>query len=211
MVGIPVLLAVQAGAIAPAGAPSRPSSGKVAGAPTTVTAVGVDAAFDVPLTAPGSGGVFRSPVISFAPAVAAQSDRGDVVHYQRIDRRTRILGPDTDQERGGLEPPFAGRERGAVGPAQLCVDRPSRKPAGLHPAQCQPDLREPGQCQPWRRRTGDHEPDRRRPRRRRTGRCLPRLRQPVRGCHVGSRPDGTSRAPNARCPVRSGSPGTTLG
>ena len=56
MVGIPVLLAVQAGAIAPAGAPSRPSSGKVAGAPTTVTAVGVDASFDVPLTAPGSGG-----------------------------------------------------------------------------------------------------------------------------------------------------------
>jgi hypothetical protein len=63
MAGILVLLAVQAGAITPAGASGRPSTGKVPGGPTTVTAIGVDAAIDVSWTAPKSSG--GSPVTGY--------------------------------------------------------------------------------------------------------------------------------------------------
>jgi hypothetical protein len=56
MVGALALLAVQVGAITPAGASRAQSTRTIPGAPTSVTAIGVDAAIDVSWTAPGSSG-----------------------------------------------------------------------------------------------------------------------------------------------------------
>ena len=61
--GTLVLLAVQAGAITPAGGAGRASTGKVPGPPRAVTATGIDAAIDVSWIAPGSSG--GSPVTGY--------------------------------------------------------------------------------------------------------------------------------------------------
>jgi hypothetical protein len=105
MVVIPVLLAILAGAVAPARASSLPSFGKVPGAPTTVTVEGVDAAIDVSWTAPGSSG--GSPVTGYI----VRANSGGAVGSCRTRATSCTISGLTD----GLAYSVTARARNAAG------------------------------------------------------------------------------------------------
>jgi hypothetical protein len=103
--GTLVLLAVQAGAITPAGGAGRASTGKVPGPPRAVTAIGIDAAIDVSWIAPGSSG--GSPITGYL----VRASSGSVVRSCRTTTTSCTISALTN----GVSYSVTARARNAAG------------------------------------------------------------------------------------------------
>jgi len=103
--GTLVLLAVQAGAITPAGGAGRASTAKLPGPPRAVTATGIDAAIDVSWIAPGSNG--GSPITGYR----VRASSGSVVRSCRTTTTSCTISGLTN----GVSYSVTARARNAAG------------------------------------------------------------------------------------------------